>query len=406
MRPAIKRTLLIIVLVLGLLILAAAVFLYPYYRMPPESKSQLDAALATYQAAGREMAARPKADREALETLIQEVKPLLEKQKDWPKGEGCPPYDVKQLLEQESIIKQLQSYGTRFQAMMYSHFTLQQDADMDAEIMQFTFIRQFIYWLLGGAVLDFQQGRRMDTISRIAAMIKFDNVLFQTPTLIYNMMAVALNMKIYQAIVFIMPHLTEGEIDQLADMLKKMPDARAALIQAMEIETTGLIQMLDAYQTNPDAIDKAGKPISKDEKSMRTLFRLARSTGYLKRERYQYLSFVGREIKAMQAWVNAGGKEPYRSPVGREIIYCPLVANSWPNWATLMEKASDDLQRRQAVIAALQMVRERNRAGDKKTVELPYLASSGGSPGRLVINQDYGCILPAGQAEEVKPSAK
>jgi len=392
MRSVIKKTLWSLLAILCLLLVAAAIYLYPYFRMPPESKAELDANLATYQAAGREMAARPKEGRQALEALIKEMDPLLQKQKDWPQGEGCPPYEIPQLKAQEPIINQLQSFGSRFQVMMYSHFALQQDADFNAEIMRFYPIRQFIYWELGGAVLDFHEGRRAEAIQRLAAMIKFDNVLFQTPALIYNMMAIALNVKIYPVIVFILPRLTEIEIDQLVEMLKVLPDARTALIQAMEVEMAEVTQMLDGLRANPDTKDP--------------LIHLARVTGYLKRERYQYLSFAGREIKAMQDWVSAGGKDPYRSPIGLELKYCPFVSMSWPNSTSLMEKAAGEMQRRQAVIAAIQMVRERNHASDKKTVELPYLASSGDNPGRFVINQEYGCILPAGQAEEGKPAAK
>jgi len=388
MRSIVKKIFLGVIAVFGILLLVAAIFFYPYYRMPAESKEMLNARLLIYQAAAKEMSDRPKDARNALERLITDLMPVIAKEDENLAGKDCPSYDLQHIKTLEPIIREFQPFDTRFQAIVKDRLVLQQDADLEANVLHFLEPRRFVEWELAAAILDIEQGRRNEAMQRLASVIRFNEGLIRTPQLIYLMMCIAIEMKIDGAVMFLLPRLSTPEIDQLKDMLEKLPDTRAMYIKAMQVEVASYIQLFDRLRSNQVSVDDLNNMLYWKGVSTKILLRLATLSGYMTRERYMCLSLASRDIEALQKWLADGANGSFQSPIRKEIKYSLFFTMAWPNVADLLKNTVEDMQHREAVLTAMQLELQRRQAGDKTNIELPYDEFS-----RLVLKPEYGCIV-------------
>jgi hypothetical protein len=234
------------------LVVAGAVFAWPYLRMPPESTEELDAKFAVYQAEAREMENRPKEGRQALDALIKDLEKVLPRDEKKELQRGCPFYDPTRYAEFETRVRELQPFFDRFDAMTKDGFVFQQDAAVDSEIPHFNPVRRLIDWELTATVLDVKEGRDGDAVRRLEATIRFADGLLRTPSFIGVFTGIAIVEKAERALVHNLPRLSPEEADRARSILRNLPDSRVLFVRAMRIETASFFGAIDRILSDPD----------------------------------------------------------------------------------------------------------------------------------------------------------
>ncbi len=396
MGPAAKKAALGVLVILAVVIIAAAIILHPYYAMPPESKEALKAKLAEYQQVASAMQNRPPAGRRALDALAND---LYGKKSEKPWSDSCPAYDLERLKKLAPQMSTFLAFDARFRAMVDHGLVIQQEFRPDADLPNFSGPRWLTYWELAAAVLDLQQGHRDEALARMHSVIRFVESLLQTPALLYPMMGVAIEMTLDQTLVYLLPQLNPAEIEQVKGWLAGLPDARQAFVAAMKTETAAHEVTFERLRRPPPG-DTFGDELIHNRTLSRTAVWLARNTGYLRRERYYLLSLMKREIEAAQSWAAAGGSQAFQDPLTRQDIMHSWIARmAIPNYAKLLVHTSDDMQRRQAIIKAMDLELQRRKNGPP-TFELPY-----DSVQHIVVKPEYGCVVKNESAPGAAPAA-
>ena len=160
MRAPVKRGCLVVVALIVVAVVVAAIALHPFYAMPPESTGELDIKVAEFQKVANEMQNRPKADRELLNALADDLYKVGLVVKDKPTIDACPPYDLARLKTMEPQLKQYLAFDERLHALTDHGPVIQQDFGIDSDLPNFSGIRALGNWELAAAVLDLQEGRR------------------------------------------------------------------------------------------------------------------------------------------------------------------------------------------------------------------------------------------------------
>ena len=316
MRTGTRKVLWGLLAVVVLSIVAAAIALRPYYRMPSESKDVLDQKLAEFQAEARKMEDRPMAAREALVALSDDLKPVFAGfgEKEKPNSAKCPPYDPQHLATLAPHFAELQPFAARYHALAHEPFELQQDMACEADIPNFYATRKMAIWELAATVVDMNAKRREEAMGRLASVANMNRSLATPPALLISVMvAISQNHELFATIAYLLPRLTPEEIAQLRGYLEELPDTRASLIAALKVEVVTMVSAVDRYRSGNVPNLAATEMISGENQWLRFAAKTARFTGYLTRERYYLLSLLEREVVAWESWLAAGGVTPRTS---------------------------------------------------------------------------------------------
>lgn len=385
MRPKVKKILVVVLVVFFLLVLVAAIVLYPYYRMPPESKAVLDARQAEFQAVAEEIAARPKDDRLALEKLFDD---LAATKLTLPKEvfhDACPLFVNDEIQAQAPVLEQFQPYLDRFHAVLKDGLVMQLDNDPDADLLNFSFLRQLIFADLVAAALDLSQGRPEKAEPRLVQTIETERGLLEAKFILPVMIAEAIAQRINGTIVFLLPRLPAATIQELQKQLESLPDARVMFVESLKVEAAHSMTALDRLFTGGrDSWDRLG---DNEFPVPYFLFRLGGIVGFLDRERYMSIHIRAKDIDNFQTWINSGSKEPPREVIRDDIMHSLTAQISYPNTQSLMRHCAKNMQDRRVVLAALALELQRREKKNTATVELPFDDNQA-----IVLDRDYGCL--------------
>lgn len=388
MRARTKNILLVVLLILVAAVIVAAVVLRPYYRMPPEPKQELDAQLTEYQAIVTAMASRPPADRLALDALLGEMEALRDKGAKNLWLDDCPSYTTEFLEARRPQIEKLLAFENRFAAILAGGFVFQHDGRFDTDFPNFFFLRNFSSAQLAAAVTDLQQGRAEQAFGRFDAVTQIIEGLEKTPTLLCVLVGVSIEERLNEAIVYLLPSLTEDQATKLRAIIAGYPDARSMMIAAMKVEVAAFASLLD--RTRTEDTSKLWDYVKHPDSTTPSRFwvRLAKFTGYLTRERYTYLSLTGRQIGYLEKWLAGGAEGQPESLKKEEILHSPATMLALPNLPSLMMKVQEKTQQREAVLTAIDLELKRRSSDQKTDIELPY-----GKDEKIVLKTEYGCIV-------------
>jgi hypothetical protein len=383
MKPTTKKILKIVLLLLIIALGIAAIVFYPYYRMPPESTEALDAKLAEYQKVAQEMESRPVEDRQAFEALMQSLQPLLQPHKDEARAAtACPHYDAAKLAAQESFIRQVNDASAPFDKILAGGLILQQGANVEDDVIDFKYPREFADWQLAAAVLACDQDRAPDFYRHLARVFHLTEAFYNVPDLIYPLIAVAIEDRVRQMFVHLLPRLPADDLPRLAEKLAKLPDPRAAYGRSLRAEVATLVRTVDNL--------RGGKPAPEGLPFFgRALTAFAGATGYLYRERYMVLSLTGRDVEAYDAWLAAGGKDPLPAGDPKAYRHSPMVGLGWPSVGKLGKIHRDAYVKRQAVIAAFTQEQQARQTGQPAEYAADYDPDE---KSRIVVNRTAGCL--------------
>jgi len=385
-----KKVALVFFILLVVAVVVAAIVYRPYYKMPPEPTEVLDVKLAQYRAiveAGRD---RPKNDREALDTLAIEMQKSIEHKILWK--DECPPYTPEFLETQKPAMEKIAVYEDRFLKLLQDGFVIQHDGHHHSDIPNFSPLRMFIYQQIATAVMDMYAGQKDQTLIRLDQVGQIIEGFERVPSLIFVLMGLAMEIRLNEVIVYLLPSLEAEDIQILRAKVAGFPDGRAMLLDGMKAETAAFVKLLDHSR---DGTDIPGLPEGADRgDSFGPFSGLAKATGFLTRERYMYLSLMSREITAMDDWLAAGPDGKHASVIGDEKKYGLISRMAVPNLPSLMDVARKYYQKRRALLEAMDLEIIRRQTASETALEVPY-----GEGKKIVLNSEYGCIVDRGKKQ-------
>ena len=385
-----KKILISLAAVFIIVLVAVAVWLYPYYRMPPESKEELDAQLVRYQAVAEEMASRPKGARLALEALIKDWDMSFEPDSLFPfRKNACPAFDLNRVRSSESLLLGLRRYDERFEAMLQGGFVLQQDAGLKVVMPEFKTSRYMVYGQLGALALIKDKDPGADVSPRIENLYRYTDGFARTPNILYLMMSIAMEQRINQWIVLLLPRLSAEEILRLSSVLESLSDSNERFCDTLKVEVASLA----------DLIDQSIRDQKTDGQVLKSMFPrhgqlidrvgwLATATGYLTRERYTFLSMYKNDIDACTLWHEAGAQGLPDLPGAKIAKYSLLGTIARPKLSSLLSKTQENMAQRNALFKAMRMELKHREEGMTGSFELPYDKQH-----RIVIKPEYGCVV-------------
>jgi hypothetical protein len=379
-----KKILIALVVVLVTALIIAAIVFRPYYKMPPESKQDLDTKLAEYEAVVLEVRDRPEQDRQALDDLVSEMKQTIESGKLWL--DECPPYTPESLEANKSTIDRVAAFEEQFAAILDDGFLIQHDGHNMADYPDFPTVRMFVYQQVATAVINRNAGDKDQMLARLGTVVQIIDGLEHVPSLLFVMMGFVGESRLNEAVVYLLPSLDTAEISILRKKIAGLPDVRIRVLAGMKAMIAGFTELIDCYRYGteipglPEGADR-GKPLGRWSG-------IAKATGFLTIERFKYISFAAGEIDAMQQWLNAGGKGELPAFNRERAKYALLAQMAWPDHSHLMNKAVEKMENRAAVLEAMDLELKRREAESKTKIELPYDDDK-----KIVLNSEYGCIV-------------
>ena len=385
MFTVVRKVLSYVICAVAILLIAALFLLHPYYKMPPESRAELDARYAQYDAVVRN-APRSKEDFVALKALNAELSAQLPDNSALLKQQ-CPLYDLAELKARLPELNKLGPFEDRLRAVLAKPLVVRLEATEGGEYVNFAGARRFAYGENALAVLDEAEGRAEAAANRIALLRQLEGALERVTDLLGPMMGVAISDHIDKTTVYLLPKFTDDEIAQARDQLEKLPDVHQSFVASMEQKTARDIRALDLAQEG--ALSPAQKADLKKSGIPPTVLAIARAVGYLTRERYMTLSVCGRHIEAIRKWAAAGGNGPLPEPDLKALRHSPVLMMSVPNYAKLAERIHQSMVQRAAVLTAMKMELERRKTHDAKAIVIPY-----DDKNEIVIDKEYGCVQP------------
>jgi hypothetical protein len=361
--------------------------------MPPGNLADLDAALATYQTVARDMERRPKTDRLALDALFADLRPIFADDATNPGGNGCPAYDAKRLAALETRFNELRPFFDRFEAVSAGGPVLQIDtAGYFRHDPDFKTARELVSWELAAAIVDFDQGQRDVALRRVTRVFEFSDGLVDTPTLLSVMVGVAIRERLSAPIAHLIPRFTADEIRRLSSQFRCAKDARESVIRASMVDTAALDAAAWKCQSSPSSSAEACEMLPPGIRKYLFLFPKSWVTNYLRREQYLHLSVATADIEAMESWLAAGATQPFQSPVLGDLENSYFLLVFYPDKTHLLNKASGEARRRDALVKALGLELKRRGTPEGTTWEIPFDEKT-----NLRRTPEYGCLV------EVKP---
>ena len=161
-------------------------------------------------------------------------------------------------------------------------------------------------------------------------------------------------------------------------------------IQSMKWELVYILPLHEAFETgNYSAANEMG--YNEPESFMYMIMRL---TGFMHRQLLVVRSFRTRIIEAEEKWANSGEPWPPPDPIGSEERKTSIIANTVdPGYETYIRKTYIADQRLAAYKAAVQAELKRRQTNDKKPIEIDFPGFANGPAGKIVIDNDKGCII-------------
>lgn len=364
----------------------AAIILYPYFKMPPEPKEALDAKLSEYQNILKEASNRPKQDREALDAITLEMKQSIGKQK--LSMEKCPPYTEEFLKVKRLIIDKISAYEDRFAAILDGGLVIQIDGHLLSELPTFDSIHVYINQQFALAVISNKAGEKEKMMNHLGNAVQLIQALEQVPHLIFLMTGSSMEARLYETIVFLLPSLDEVQIKTLQKMVSGLPNGRKLLIEAIKADVASTVEFLDhiGKGTEVPGYNMGAEP--EIDKIFDSFSLISESNWYYTRERYTFLSLATGSIEAMEGWLAAGGKGDPPSVIQNKIKYSLVALLAWPNTPRLMNKMTEKMHERSALLEAMDAELNRRTSDPRPDIDIPI---KGGA--KIVLKSEYGCIV-------------
>jgi hypothetical protein len=388
-RPAVfKKFGIAVVILAAIALIAAAIYLYPMFKMPPESKEVLDAKLAEYQKIVAETRERPKQDREALYAIAAEIEQSIDAEEDLMLNE-CPAYTTEFLESKKPLINKLAAYEDRFVAMFVDGIEFQFDGHLWSELPDLKSIRMIFLQQLVLAVISAETEEKKQIIPRIGNAAQLVQAFEQTPQLIYAMIGAHLEGWLRHVIAFLLPSLSEDEINGVRKMLAELPDLPKTTIEAIKAEVPAAIEFVDHIGDGkelPGYVKGSNPDIEEDLEKFSSV--LGQSHWIFVRQRYKYLSIAFRDVESVEKWLNDGSTGKPTSPMNADTKHGFVALVALPNSPMLMEKVVESMNKRAAVLEAMDAELKRRASDPKPDVEIPY-----GDGNKIVLKAEYGCIV-------------
>lgn len=363
--------------VIAVLLIVAAIVLRPYYAMPPESRDQLLAMLASYSTAAAAIEARPDDDRVAFEKMLGKMEILLDKPIDW-REDTCPPRQFARMRQHEAKVRALPGFDRRLNQIVADGFVLRQEQGIDAEIFGGNNFRTWLQLELLLAADEARSGAPSAAVDRLDKLLTINEGFFKTPYLVYVLIGSRLEREIDAAILHALPRLAEDGIVRLRERLLKRGDPVHAFIDAMKTEVSVMVDVVTTTIPGPLAESDIG----------RALWNLAGALGYRDREILTYISLTAREAANFQDWYEAGGVGLPSSVIGESARYSFLMTYGSPDYRRMLVGPVQQVAARRAVLATLDAELRHRRDGVARPAPLTF------APGRRIeFGQDAYCLI-------------
>ncbi len=343
-----KRFRVALFVILGIaaaLAVVAAGFAVPWVRRPPITPAEADAALADYAKIVDRMAALTPEDRAAIDALLARWTPRIEAATSPLRVEtDCPilPDDFGPATT--PFLADARVLSDAMAAIVDDGFVLRQLATPEADVINYTPVREWMRWEGALAILDARAGDTPGAAKRIERLARATEGVVGTPILIHVLMATAMDGIADLALLASAPRLDVATLDAIAKSRRSRTKYDAAFRDAVATEAVWLTRQLESVDPGLANVDPDSSPARKF--AMRTLFAVNPRRA-LARERDVYL-FITREYLAHLDEDILSGADPLRRLQERG-VRSVVAESAWPNMPLLRAKVLDRQKRFDAV---------------------------------------------------------
>jgi len=334
-----KSALALGVIVVGLLI-AAAIVLRPYYRMPPD-REELSKRLASFHELAQSIEARPDRDRRLFYEMIEDAAPMLRMEFEWTESE-CPPKAVRQWKKHEAKYPAVPGFDRKIQTIVKDGFVLQQPIAVDTK---FPKMKATIRWFgleALTAVRHAAEGDNAAATKRLEYLAAIDQGFYDSRIIYFVMLASHLEAIYQKATLALLPQLSDRQLADVEKHYSEFPNPAMLLADAIRLEAVAIEEL---FETN--RLEMTG--------SFRMwLLRAALRLGYAEREKWMLVSFLDRQIRTIEQWAAAGATTALPEAFSREELkYSPLSVMAMPDLSGVARGVQRTLRQRAAVLEAL-----------------------------------------------------
>jgi len=337
-----KKVVLIVLALIVLAVIVAAIVLRPYFTMPDVDQDALHAKLTEWQAGVAEMENRPKADREALNNLLQQHRDFLRKDLDWK--QECPPFDREAVQAcSEEIEQAIADIDKRLEAILADGFVLQQSTDPEADFLPLAETMRTVKYELIAMMGEVEQKQYAPATDRWLRLADFNAGFAATPSLLYTMLNISMQKVMMPALDCIKADLPTDQLERIVARLEKWPDAEEQFIRSMQAETAIIVDLFGqegSYQNVPGGS---------------FLLWFADKSNFIERERMVLISLADRQLTDIENWRTSDrqGAPIDNTEYQDAFQYSLLVPIAWPNVVKLFEKVVDGEQLNKDLLTAL-----------------------------------------------------
>ena len=372
------------------------VILYPYFRLPDEPEEVIQAKIAEYQKLVDEAAARPKEDREELTRIVEKLEPLF---KD-PEGKNekhllftdpnkCPAYDLAKIKRLDPAFQALMVEDDRVRTLLSDGLTIQADYQYTTNGNTSVYVK-LARWQSAAAVRETEAGRTGAAVERLRWRWRIADGLEQSFPMVFTLVGIVCAEMTDSTLIYLLPRFNTQEVENLADELNRLNSYTRTCVRSLKWELAGDFELQrQAFERG----DFSG-PVDLGFKTEPLFLLLSRITGFTHREFIVARNFRLRVIEAEEQWANLGKPWPPPDPITYEERSKTMMANSFDaTYDKYLQKSYIADQRLAAFKAAIQAELKRRQTQDKRPIEIEFPGWADGPDGKIVIDDEKGCII-------------
>ena len=373
MKARLKR----IISALAFLSLVAVIFVavrgYPYLKPPAEDVAVLEAWLEKWEAKADELRNLPEDDRLAFDALMEEMKPLWLQVDNLAYNE-CPPFDPVKLREYEPVFRAALRFDPHIAALAVGGFKYRDDGAARTDPPWGQYYRRWVNLELWLAAAGY------DPAPRLMRLLAINAGLRDCPYPFNVVNSIGIERVTDTTIAFLLPGLTQSEIDAFGREISGRSNSAVAAIDAVAVAAAAI----------------AARP----NETLRQLARLyptdaghwflwvADLFGWPRRERLQFLSLHRRLERDLRAWYADGGGGGVPDLHAEAKATSVFAATAMPTPRTYVLVGARQMQRREGVMKALRAELKWRVVAGSKPFRLRYDARH-----EVVVGDRIGCII-------------